>query len=230
MELFFDPTFEASGNLSENESRHCISVLRHKKDDIITVANGQGHFYTCRIIEPHPKRCGLEVIETKSFDKRNFNIHIAIAPTKNIDRFEWFLEKVTEIGIETITPLLCDHSERSKLRLDRMEKVLIAATKQSLHPYKPIIHELTPFKQFITQPISNGFIAHCYPGTKTHLKDLYQSNQSATILIGPEGDFSKAEVELAQSKGLSPISLGNSRLRTETAGIVACHIINLLNE
>ena len=229
MELFFEPDIDKTLTLNEQESRHCISVLRHKAGDKINVANGMGSYFKCVIIKPHPKRCEVEIVSKETFDKRNFNIHIAIAPTKNIDRTEWFIEKVTEIGVEKITLLMCEHSERKKVRLDRLEKIVISASKQSLKAYKPVLTDLIPFKEFV-QKEDKGFIAHCNSSDLPHLKDVYKTWDDATVLIGPEGDFSPAEVEFALQNGFTEISLGSSRLRTETAGMVACTILNMLNE
>ncbi|WP_439185647.1 16S rRNA (uracil(1498)-N(3))-methyltransferase [Carboxylicivirga taeanensis] len=231
MEVFFDPAFEGNGVLNEAESKHCINVLRHKSGDKITVANGKGQYYTCRIINPHPKKCELELVQAINYEPKPYAIHMAVAPTKSIDRFEWLIEKAMELGVDEITPLLCHHSERKKIRTDRIERVVIAAMKQSLKAYLPKINELTPFDTFIEQNAhSKGFIAHCYESEKLPLKTAYQNGTSCTLCIGPEGDFSEKEVEFAIKAGYQPVSLGNSRLRTETAGVVACHTIHLLND
>jgi 16S rRNA (uracil1498-N3)-methyltransferase len=230
MELFFDPEFTGQGILSESESKHCINVLRHKAGDIITVANGNGHYFKCEIINAHAKKCELSPIEKQAFPKPKFSIHMAVAPTKSIDRFEWMIEKAMELGITEITPLLCQHSERKKVRTDRIERVVVAAMKQSLKAYLPIINELTSFEDFVKDNPDNGFIAHCYDSDKSPLKKAYPTGTDCTLCIGPEGDFSIEEVEMAVKTGFKPVSLGNSRLRTETAGVVACHTIHLLND
>ncbi|MCG8579087.1 MAG: 16S rRNA (uracil(1498)-N(3))-methyltransferase [Bacteroidales bacterium] len=230
MELFFDPAFNGQGILSESESKHCINVLRHKVGDTITVADGKGHYYKCEIINAHPKKCELTLVEKQSFPESKFRIHMAVAPTKSIDRFEWMIEKAMELGISEITPLLCHHSERKKVRTDRIERVVVAAMKQSLKAHLPKINELTPFDEFITRKHSNGYIAHCYNSEKSPLKNIYTTESDCTLCIGPEGDFSIEEVELAEKAGFKPVSLGNSRLRTETAGVIACHTIHLLND
>jgi len=229
MELFFDTDIENTLTLNEQESRHCISVLRHKAGDKITVADGNGSYFTCMITNPHPKRCEVEIVSKETLKKRGYGIHIAIAPTKNIDRTEWFTEKVTEIGVEQITLLKCEHSERKKVRIDRLEKIVVAAAKQSLKAYKPVLTDLTVFKEFV-QKERKGFIAHCNSSDLPHLKDIYSAGEDATVLIGPEGDFSPAEVEFALKNGFQEVSLGSARLRTETAGMVACTILNVLNE
>jgi len=154
-----------------------------------------------------------------------------MAPTKNNDRTEWFLEKCTEMGIDQITPLLCEHSERKVIKTERLNKIITSAVKQSLKAYHPILEEMTKFKTLINRHFEGQkFIAHCNPGEKTPLQDIYKENSDVLILVGPEGDFSPHEVEMAKNTGFKEISLGNSRLRTETAGIVACHTINLINK
>jgi len=218
--------------LPEEEARHAVQVLRHQVGDAIGVIDGKGGFYEATIIEVGKKKCVARVErEQQQYQKRPFFLHIGIAPTKNIDRFEWFLEKATEIGIDAITPLLCEHSERRKLRNDRLEKILLAAAKQSQKAYLPLLNELTPLEKFLTDAAvtSQRFIAYLGEDVKGTLKENYRAGQSVTILIGPEGDFSGEEIRRALACGYQGVSLGNSRLRTETAGIVACHTINLLN-
>jgi len=233
MQLFYTP--DISGNiytLNETESKHCVRVLRLQENDTIQLIDGKGGFYRAMISDPNPKKCTVKIIETqKEFGKRNHYLHIAIAPTKNIDRFEWFLEKATEIGIDEITPILCEHSERKTIKLERLEKIIISAVKQSLKAYKPKLNELTLFKDFIDKDFNEDkFIAHCEENKKLLLKKAYHKNQNTIILIGPEGDFSPEEILNAKKAQFKEISLGESRLRTETAGVIACHTINLLNE
>ncbi len=233
MYLFYTP--ELNGNtfaLNEEESRHCVNVLRLRSGDTIHITDGIGNLYETIITEANTKRCTGEIVTIlKEYHKRTFHIHICIAPTKNITRFEWFLEKATEIGIDEITPLICQHSERVQIRVPRLEKVLIAAMKQSLKDYLPKLHEPVRFDTFIQLPFEGRkFIASCEHDVIIQLSTIYQKGTNALILIGPEGDFSKEEIVSAKKSGFIPISLGKSRLRTETAGIVACHTINLLNE
>lgn len=233
MQLFYIPNI--SGNeviLNESESKHAIRVLRLTEGSQVQLIDGQGGFYDAEIADAHPKKCQLQIIHSeKEFGKKDFKLHIAIAPTKNIDRFEWFLEKCTEIGIDEITPLLSEHSERKVIKPERLEKILVAAMKQSLKAYLPKLNPITNFNEFISvSKYKNKFIAHCNNGDKLHLKNCIQKNEDTLILIGPEGDFSVEEVELAKENGFKEISLGSARLRTETAGIVACHILNLVNE
>lgn len=225
--------------LPEEEAIHCLKTLRKKVGDEIQFVDGQGNWYKGKIIGTGKKTVSIGIESViENHNPRNHYLHIAIAPTKNINRFEWFLEKATEFGIDEITPLLCYHSERKKIRLDRLEKVVKAAMKQSLKAYLPKVNELTSFKDFLkTQnnlentSESQKFIAHCQDGfsdEKLHLKNVASAKQ-VTILIGPEGDFSSSEVELALGHDFQEISLGKERLRTETAGLAACHIVNLIN-
>ncbi|MDP3915076.1 MAG: 16S rRNA (uracil(1498)-N(3))-methyltransferase [Bacteroidota bacterium] len=233
MHIFYTP--EISGNnytLDETESKHCVRVLRLEKGDQITLVDGRGGFYTAEITYPNPKRCMVDVIKSEqNFGLRKFQVHIAIAPTKSIERIEWFLEKATEIGISRATPLLCQHSERKEIKNERLEKVIISAMKQSLKAYLPQLDPLTKFSDFISQPFDGQkFIAHCDEQHRDLLKKMVVLNQNYLILIGPEGDFSSEEIEIAIQAGFKPVSLGDSRLRTETAGVVACHTFNLLND
>jgi len=218
--------------LDETESKHAIRVLRLNAGDMVQVIDGKGGFYTAEITSSHPKNCELTVMEKQEqFGKRPFTLHIGIAPTKNIDRFEWFLEKATEIGIDEITPLLCEHSERKTIKPERLEKILISAMKQSVKSYLPKLNNLVSLEEFLQNTSeSKKFIAHCFDGKKPHLKNEISKQEDITILIGPEGDFSWAEIQLAGKNGYREVSLGPARLRTETAGIVACHIVNLVHE
>lgn len=233
MHIFYTP--DISGNnytLDETESKHCIRVLRLDAGDEITLVDGKGGFFTAKITDPNPKRCAVRIVKSElNFGLRNFYIHVAIAPTKNIERIEWFLEKATEIGINRVTPLLCRYSERKEIKGDRLEKVMVSAMKQSLKAYLPQLDPLTKFNEFITQPFQGQkFIAHCEENHRDLLTKMIVSNQNYLILIGPEGDFSTEEIEMAISAGFNPVSLGDSRLRTETAGVIACHTFNQMNE
>ncbi|MCG8410995.1 MAG: 16S rRNA (uracil(1498)-N(3))-methyltransferase [Bacteroidales bacterium] len=233
MHLFYTPDIAAkSYTLNEQESKHCIRALRLNLGDNICLIDGVGGFYTATIVDPNPKRCEIEILDVKKeYNKRNFYLHIAIAPTKNIDRFEWFLEKAAEIGIDEITPILCERSERKIIKPERLDKILISAIKQSIKAYKPKLNGLTKYSEFISKNFqSDRFIAHCENNKKELFKDVYKANTNALILIGPEGDFSQEEINLAKANKYREISLGNSRLRTETAGVVACHSINFINE
>lgn len=216
--------------LDPEESGHCARVLRLKAGDILHVTNGEGWLFEGHLLDNNPKACKL-LIEVKNFvEKNRANIHLAVAPTKNNGRFEWFLEKATEIGIDEITPLICRHSERQDLRVDRLGKVITAAVKQSLNAYHPSLYGPVSFHDFMKQETtSQKFIAYVDEGHRTHLKEAYKPGCPAIVLIGPEGDFSKDEIGLALGKGYQAVSLGPARLRTETAAVVACHTLNLMN-
>jgi 16S rRNA (uracil1498-N3)-methyltransferase len=207
-----------------------MKVLRLVKGDLIHLTDGAGNLYESEIISVSGKSCQILIGRNlTTVGKRDYYLHIAIAPTKNIDRMEWFLEKATEIGIDEITPLICEHSERRQLRIDRLEKVITSAMKQSLKAWHPKLNEPMDFRKFIEGRTETGkFMAYITDGVPL-LKNVYRKGDHAVILIGPEGDFSPAEVEAAVNRGFGVISLGESRLRTETAGIVACHTIYLLN-
>jgi 16S rRNA (uracil1498-N3)-methyltransferase len=232
MILFYTQKIEGDlAFLEEEEARHCAQVLRRKPGDAVSFVDGAGTFYEGKILETSKKACAIQIMERKSEPQRDFTVHIAIAPTKSNDRFEWFLEKATEIGIDEITPLLCAHSERRKIRHDRLEKVLIAAMKQSLKATLPRLHELTSLEDFIANAQADQrFIAHLDETPTPHLQEACSPKRSVLVLIGPEGDFSPTEIALAQQHNFQSVSLGPSRLRTETAGVVACHIVNLKNE
>lgn len=235
MNLFYTTAIEDGlAILPEDEARHCIQALRHKTGDTIYITDGKGGLYEARIEEAGKKVCTASIQQRlPSAAGRNHHLHIAIAPTKNLARLEWFLEKAAEIGIDEITPLVTEHSERRKLRAARLEKVLVSAMKQSLKATLPKLNDISGFGEFIQKPVEPGmqkFIAYLGEGVKGRLKDNYEPGRGVCILIGPEGGFSPAEAQAAVDAGFIPASLGPERLRTETAGIVACHTINLLND
>ena len=234
MYLFYTPDIDKCTCLSEEESQHCVRVLRYGRGDEILLTDGHGNTYNAKITNPHPKHCEFEILSSERQEpSHHFHLHIAIAPTKNIERLEWAVEKCVEIGVDEITPLLCRFSERKQLRTDRLEKIILSAAKQSLTPYLPVLHELTPYDAFIreqAQRDQQNFIAHCYKEDKRFLKEEIEQGRDVLVLIGPEGDFSEQEVADALAKGFIPVSLGNSRLRTETAAVVACHTAVLINE
>lgn len=231
MHLFYTPDIHGNSyELSEEESRHCIKVLRLEAGDEVYLIDGGGGFFRAVITSPHPKHTLLNIIESHTeYGKRNHYLHIAIAPTKNIERYEWFLEKATEIGIDEITPLICERSERKEVKTERLKKVITSAVKQSLKAYHPVINEAARYKDFILNSEGQKFIAHCMDGEKTSLAEVIAARGRYTILIGPEGDFSHNEADSALKAGYIPITLGNSRLRTETAGLEACFEVNFLN-
>ena len=238
MYLFYTPQIVGTADeigktysLDEEESCHCVRVLRYTRGDEILLTNGQGMTYTAVITNPHPKHCEFEVRTAEKQSKHHSNyIHIAIAPTKNVERIEWFVEKCTEIGVDEITPLLCRFSERKQLRIDRLQKIILSAAKQSLTPYLPKLNEMTDCTEFIRRAEEETrFIAHCYKEDKRDLRNEIKPGKSVVVMIGPEGDFSEQEIAEALQHNFVPVSLGDSRLRTETAGIVACHICNLFS-
>jgi 16S rRNA (uracil1498-N3)-methyltransferase len=233
MQLFYVPNISgAEIVLDETESKHAARVLRLQNGSRVQVVDGTGGFYEAEINDANPKKCRLSIINsTLELGKRDFHLHIAIAPTKNIDRFEWFLEKATEIGIDEITPLLTSRSERKTVNTERLGKILVSAMKQSLKAYLPKLNKLTKIKELIvSNKTETKYIAYCNEIQKINLKDLATKGKDTLILIGPEGDFSPDEIQLAIENGFKVVSLGAARLRTETAGIVACHIVNLAND
>ncbi|MDP3314223.1 16S rRNA (uracil(1498)-N(3))-methyltransferase [Lutibacter sp.] len=235
MQLFFNTEINQeskSFTFDKDESRHIVKVLRKKEGDTIFITNGAGLLFTSIVELANDKKCVVKIINIKVHKKPwNYYLHIAIAPTKLNDRFEWFLEKATEIGIDEITPLICDHSERKIVKYDRMEKIIHSAAKQSLKYHFPKLNEQINFHNFITNHTKGTLlIAHCEDAEKQNLKTIANSLNQITILIGPEGDFSSKEILQSLQHNYIPVSLGASRLRTETAGIVAVHSIAFLNE
>ena len=233
MQLFYKPDLDNSYMqffLSEEESKHVVRVLRKKTGDRLKITNGKGRRFSAEILELHPKKCLLEVRESYLKPEPHYALHMAVAPTKSNDRFEWFLEKATEIGVSSITPLLCERSERKIIKEERLEKIIVSAMKQSLRDYKPQLNPLTPLQDFLNQEHQGAtFIAHCEEGEKLEFKRAVQPDRPITLLIGPEGDFSPQEIEWATEKGFSAISLGDTRLRTETAALVGCTIVAMRN-
>lgn len=225
MQLFYSAAIK-NGQcvLNEEESRHCIQVLRHVKGDFISVFDGKGGLFKASIVDAHPKKCTVQVVESLVVpSKRPYYLHIAIAPTKNIDRYEWFVEKAVEIGIDEITPIICEHSERKVVKMERIEKVVMAAMKQSHNIVHPQLNDAMTFNTFMDKAWrGNKFIAHCDLGEKILFKQALTQSEETLLLIGPEGDFSKLELSTALKNSYRAVSLGESRLRTETAGLVAC--------
>ncbi len=232
MTLFYVPNLATEHVLPEEESLHAVKVLRLKVGDGLVVVDGVGGYHIAKITLPHPKRCAFELIESQfEFGKRDYKLHIAIAPTKNMDRLEWFVEKATEIGIDEITPIICRFSERKMVKAERLEKIIVSAAKQSVKAYFPKLNPQCTFDELIkNHQATQKFIAHCYDSEKIQLKTEIIPTKDILVLIGPEGDFSKDEVEKAIKSGYLPVSLGESRLRTETAGVVACHTVSLMNQ
>ena len=229
--LFFCPNISQNPQLPEQESQHCARVLRMQEGDSLTVADGKGVFYRCTLVQAHPKRAVVQINERIEVPKSwNFDLHIAFAPTKNMDRNEWFVEKATEIGIDRFIPLFCRFSERKEIKVERLEKITVSAMKQSHQARLPKIETMMSFELFVTQPFDGQkFIAHCHNTEKTPLAKMYTKGENALVLIGPEGDFSEEEVKRAVQNGFQPVSLGENRLRTETACLAAAHTIHIIN-
>ncbi len=235
MNLFYAPEItEPEYILPEEESRHAVRVLRLSEGAAIHLTDGRGGMYVCRVAEPSPKACRIRVesIE-REFGKLPYRLTMAVAPTKNIDRYEWFLEKATEIGVEEFVPLIGAHSERKAIKPEREVKVITAAVKQSLKAYHPALAESVPFAKFVVRDFGSArkFIAHCdVPlGDKKYLAATLRKGEDAVILIGPEGDFSPEEIRLAVGHGFEEISLGSQRFRTETAAVVAAEMVSIVN-
>jgi 16S rRNA (uracil1498-N3)-methyltransferase len=216
--------------LDATESRHVVKVLRKKRGDIIQLIDGKGSRYTAQITVADADQCAFEILDTQQTSRRAYRVHIAISPIKNTDRLEWFVEKSIEFGVDEITLLLCEHTEKQYTKKERLEKIAVSAMKQSLTLMLPRLHGPLSFKEFVAQSFTGGkFIAHVDQQNQTHLQSVITPGSANVILIGPEGDFSSREIELASEHNFIKVSLGESRLRTETAGIAACHIVNLVN-
>ncbi len=231
MQIFYTP--DISGieySLNEEESKHAIKVLRMNVNDEIHMIDGKGTLYIAIIADPNPKKCRVIVKESKpEFEKRNYKLHIAISPVKFPDRFEWFLEKATEIGIDEISPLICERTEKKNINIERCNRILESAMKQSINAYHPKLNPIIKFNNFInTKLCENKIIATCEGDRKT-IGSVYIPGNEISILIGPEGDFTENEINIAKTNHYIPVTLGSNRFRTETAGIVACHTIRFLN-
>jgi 16S rRNA (uracil1498-N3)-methyltransferase len=234
MQLFYNPNIDETTetfSFDKEESRHIIKVLRKKDSDILHVTNGLGLLFETEITLASDNKCIVEVLSIKKSPEPQFRLHLAVAPTKMNDRFEWFLEKATEIGIQEITPVFCDRSERKVVNKERFEKIILSAMKQSNETFLPKLNEAISFKEFIKQKNEGlQLIAHCEETDKKSLKEVLKPNENVTLLIGPEGDFSEKEIILALENNFQPVTLGNTRLRTETAAVVACHSVVFFNE
>jgi 16S rRNA (uracil1498-N3)-methyltransferase len=234
MQLFYNPNInEATENFSfdKEESKHIIKVMRKKGGDILFVTNGLGFLFKTEIVLGSDIKCTVKIVSFEKSETPKYHLHLAVAPTKMNDRYEWFLEKATEIGVSEITPIICDHSERKFVKNDRFDKIIQSAMKQSIQCYLPKLNEPITFKDFMK--IKNEgllLIAHCEETGKKSLKDVLKPKENVTMLIGPEGDFSNKEIALAMENKYIPVSLGNTRLRTETAAVVACHSVVFVNE
>jgi 16S rRNA (uracil1498-N3)-methyltransferase len=231
MQLFYSPDALYGPYLPKDESHHCVKVLRHSEGDTIHIIDGKGNFIEAKILFANPKACQFEIINiNKKTVDRNYNIHIAIAPTKNSSRLEWFAEKATEIEVDMITPVICNRSERRKLNIGRLEKVLVSAMKQSLKAVLPVLNQPVVLKQFLQNDFGSTKKLLAIQSASLPVHKTIKKNDNVVILIGPEGDFTDEEINLARQNGWIPISLGRHRLRTETAGIVACQNVHFFNE
>jgi len=235
MQLFYNPSIDKNTHeitFDKIESRHVIKVLRKKEGDHIYLTNGKGDLFHCKISIANDKKCLISVVNIEQKKQhRKYYLHLAIAPTKNNDRLEWFLEKATEIGIDEITPIICDNSERKFIKLERLKKIIISAMKQSLKFHLPKLNEVVTLSEFLKHNQTQGkYIAHCVENEKQLMKDVLLPQESSTILIGPEGDFSFSEIEKSLQKGYTPITLGKARLRTETAALVSVMNVSFINQ
>lgn len=234
MQLFFDYTLSPEYKthvIAEDESKHILRVLRKQIGDQLNITNGQGYLFDAEIINIKSKRCEIQLIE-KTYEKPlPYQLHIGIAPTKSSDRFEFFLEKATELGITEITPILSKNSERKRININRCERILQSAMKQSQRLYLPKLNEMIAFQKFIDEDFSKtkNLIAHCEDEKKSYFKEKLDNNKAFCILIGPEGDFNRHEIEMAIKQNFEPVSLGNKRLRTETAALSVCYALALQN-
>jgi 16S rRNA (uracil1498-N3)-methyltransferase len=234
MQLFYNPEINEATtqfSFSKEESKHIIKVLRKKIGDTMHITNGNGWLFSAEIVSDNIKKCVAEIASKQFQEKPKYHLHMAVAPTKMNDRYEWFLEKATEIGIQEITPVFCDHSERKQIKPERFDKILQSAMKQSLSCYLPKLNEAITLKDFVKQEFTGElFIAHCEDTNRKSLKQVLNPKTDITILIGPEGDFSSNEIKIAINNKFIPVTLGETRLRTETAAIVACHSVAFANE
>ena len=234
MQLFYNPDIQPDDKaftFDKEESRHIVKVLRKSEGDKIYITNGAGYLFTSEVTFANEKKCEVRIIVEEFHKPAPYSLHLAVAPTKMNDRYEWFLEKAAEIGVNEITPIICEHSERTNFKVDRFEKILQSAIKQSLQFYMPKLNNPVACDKFIKQKLKGQLlIAHCEETEKKLLKNALAPKQNVTILIGPEGDFSKKEIQLALEHKYIPVSLGNTRLRTETAAIVAAHSVAFINE
>jgi 16S rRNA (uracil1498-N3)-methyltransferase len=234
MQLFYNPHIsenDRSFRFDKDESRHIVKVLRKNSGDQLQITNGKGWLFNAELTLAGLKNCTAIITSTTLQPKPNYKVHLAVSPTKLNDRYEWFLEKATEIGVTSITPIICDHSERKVVKIERFEKIIQSAMKQALHCYLPELKAPITFNDYIAEDFTNQtFIAHCEDTDKKSLKSLLKPLTDYTILIGPEGDFSVKEIEMALQRNFIPVTLGRTRLRTETAAIVACHSVAYINE
>lgn len=234
MQLFYNPTISTETenfSFEKEESRHIVKVMRKQSGDKLFVTNGLGFIFTTEIVLASENKCTVKIVSSEKAAEPKYKVHLAVSPTKMNDRYEWFIEKATEIGVTEITPIICARSERKFVKTDRFDKIIQAAMKQSAQSYLPKINEAIAFKDFMKTEFGGlQLIAHCEETSKNSLKSILEPNTDVVMLIGPEGDFSPKEIEMAIENKFIPVSLGNTRLRTETAAVVACHSIAFINE
>jgi 16S rRNA (uracil1498-N3)-methyltransferase len=233
MHLFYAPGIKGSFyTLDERESRHSVKVLRLKKNSRVKLIDGKGNLHEGIVSDPDPRECVIQIESvTRDFEKRDYSLHVAISPLKNPERFEWFVEKSVEIGIDEITPLVCFNTEKPGIKVDRTRGLIVSAMKQSIKAKEPILNPAVNFTDFVTRHFEGKLmIAHCHSHlSRATIAGVYKKGENALVLIGPEGDFSTDEIEMAIENEFIPVHLGRSRLRTETAGIAACHSIYFIN-
>lgn len=232
MIIFYSPDIATCPELDEEQSGHAVRVLRHKDGDNLVIVDGAGNFYDAHIVSAHPKHCAVEIDRVTPEDHWQYYVELAVAPTKNLDRMEWFVEKATEMGLDRFVPLRCRFSERKELKTERMKKIAVSAMKQSLKATLPEVEEMTDIKSYLKEDFDGQkFIAHCMKDAPRKLlsKEI-KPGAKVRVLIGPEGDFSEEEVALAIENGYVPVSLGEQRLRTETAALASVHTIHVINE
>lgn len=234
MHLFYTPDIKGEDfyQLNEEESKHAIRVLRLNVDDEVWLTDGRGNMMQAKVLDNHPKRCSLQIIKrVADYGKRNYRLHMAVAPTKNSSRFEWFLEKASEIGIDEISPILCEHSERNTIKIDRLDKVITSAIKQSLKAYHPTLNPLKKFSEVLKEHSKEKMIlAWCQATEDERIENFIEPREDVLIFIGPEGGFSESEIQEARAAGVSLVSISTSRLRTETAALVACNSLAFINK
>lgn len=233
MQLFYNPDLslnDTSLTFDKDESKHIVKVLRKSEGDRLQITDGKGHIFHACIETADPSKCRVQILDARKQLPKRHHLHLAVAPTKNNNRYEWFVEKATEIGAHEITPLICDRSEKKNVKLDRLEKLVVSAMKQSLRTFLPKVNDPTTFKEFVEQTRAGScFIAHCVEEERSDLKRRVTPDTPITILIGPEGDFTDTEIKMSYENGYSPVTLGEGRLRTETAALVACTIVTIIN-
>jgi 16S rRNA (uracil1498-N3)-methyltransferase len=234
MQIFYAPDITSDNYiLNENESKHCIRVLRMTKGTVVRLIDGKGNLYEGIISSPDSKKCIIDITGIiKDFEKRNYRLHIAISPLKNPERFEWFIEKSVEIGLDEVTPLICRNTEKQVIKSERVNNLIISAMKQSIKATKTVLNKPCHINDFLSRDFKeNRLIAHCNDTfNRSKISEVYSKNENVLILIGPEGDFSDEEIISAVEKNFIPVHLGHSRLRTETAGVAACHSIYFINQ